>query len=49
MHICRIRRKLREVAGHGVVVETVYGRGYLLRLGEPAHQTEEPHATEWSV
>src|SRR6186713_871507 len=23
MHICRIRRKLREVAGHGLVVETV--------------------------
>jgi DNA-binding response OmpR family regulator len=49
MHICRIRRKLREVAGHGLVVETVYGRGYLLRLGAPAHETEETQAAEWSV
>ncbi len=32
MHVCRIRRKLKEAGGHGLVVETVYGRGYRLRL-----------------
>ena len=49
MHVCRIRRKLREVAGHGLLVETVYGRGYLLRMGTPAHEAEEHRAAEWSV
>ena len=49
MHVCRIRRKLRDVAGHSLVVETVYGRGYLLRMGAPARQAEEQQATEWSV
>lgn len=49
MHICRIRRKLREIAGHGLIVETGYGRGYLLRQGAPAHEAEEPQAAEWSV
>ncbi len=49
MHICRIRRKLRDVAGHGLHVETVYGRGYSLRIGEPAQNAEELRMTEWSV
>ncbi|MEO8311895.1 MAG: response regulator transcription factor, partial [Caldimonas sp.] len=49
MHVCRIRRKLRDVAGHSLVVETVYGRGYLLRMGAPARLAEEQQATEWSV
>jgi DNA-binding response OmpR family regulator len=49
MHICRIRRKLRAVAGHGLVVETVYGRGYLLRMGAPAREAERQQAAEWSV
>ena len=49
MHICRIRRKLREAGGHGLVVETVYGRGYLLRMGAPAREAEEQQAAEWSV
>jgi len=49
MHVCRIRRKLRDVAGHGLVVDTVYGRGYLLRMGTPAHESEDRHAAEWSV
>lgn len=49
MHICRIRRKLRDVAGHGLVVETVYGRGYLLCMGAPVPQAEEAPAAEWSV
>ena len=48
MHVCRIRRKLREVRGHGLAVETVYGRGYLLRMGAPAHAADE-RAAEWSV
>jgi DNA-binding response OmpR family regulator len=49
MYVCRIRRKLREVAGHGIVVETVYGRGYLLRMGAPTREAEELQAAEWSV
>jgi hypothetical protein len=49
MHVCRIRRKLRDVAGHGLVVETVYGRGYLLRMGTPEHEAHEHLAAEWSV
>ena len=49
MHVCRIRRKLRDVAGHTLQVETVYGRGYLLRMGSPDDEAEELAATEWSV
>jgi two-component system alkaline phosphatase synthesis response regulator PhoP len=49
MHVCRIRRKLRDVPGHTLVVETVYGRGYLLRMGAPAPEAEEQRTTEWSV
>jgi DNA-binding response OmpR family regulator len=32
MHVCRIRRKLREAGASSLRVETVYGRGYALRL-----------------
>ena len=49
MHICRIRRKLREVAGHGLQVETVYGRGYSLRMGAPPARADDLRMTEWSV
>jgi DNA-binding response OmpR family regulator len=49
MHVCRIRRKLRDVAGHSLVVETVYGRGYLLRIAASAQEAEEQRAAEWSV
>ena len=49
MHVCRIRRKLRELSGHTLAVETVYGRGYLLRMGTPEHEAEEQRMTEWSV
>lgn len=49
MHVCRIRRKLREVGGHSLQVETVYGRGYLLRMGGPDDETEELDVTAWSV
>jgi DNA-binding response OmpR family regulator len=33
MHVCRIRRKLRDAgAAPSLALETVYGRGYALRL-----------------
>ena len=32
MHICRIRKKLREAGARTLRVDTVYGRGYCLRL-----------------
>lgn len=32
MHICRIRKKLRDAGATTLRVETVYGRGYCLRL-----------------
>ena len=34
MHICRIRKKLRDAGAATLRVETVYGRGYCLRLEE---------------
>jgi DNA-binding response OmpR family regulator len=49
MHVCRIRRKLRDVAGHSLYVETVYGRGYSLRMGPPRQTAEAQRLTEWSV
>ncbi|MEO8080941.1 MAG: response regulator transcription factor [Caldimonas sp.] len=36
MHVCRIRKKLRDAGALGLRVETVYGRGYCLRLEEGA-------------
>ncbi len=38
MHVCRIRKKLRDAGAHSLRVDTVYGRGYCLRL--------EPEATD---
>jgi len=36
MHVCRIRRKLREAGAAALALETIHGRGYALRLrGEP--------------
>ena len=32
MHVCRIRRKLKEAGASSLELETVYGRGYALRL-----------------
>jgi DNA-binding response OmpR family regulator len=49
MHVCGIRRKLRAVPGHALVVETIYGRGYLLRMAAPLEESDELLATEWSV
>ena len=34
MHICRIRKKLRDAGASALRVETVYGRGYCLRIEE---------------
>ncbi|MCE9660128.1 MAG: response regulator transcription factor [Burkholderiales bacterium] len=34
MHICRIRKKLRDAGAKTLRVETVYGRGYCLRFEE---------------
>jgi DNA-binding response OmpR family regulator len=49
MHVCRIRRKLRDVAGHTLHVDTVYGRGYLLRDGPAEHDADDVRVVEWSV
>lgn len=32
MHVCRIRRKLRDAGASSLTLETVYGQGYALRL-----------------
>ena len=32
MHVCRIRRKLKAAGASSLALETVYGRGYALRL-----------------
>jgi len=32
MHVCRIRKKLRDVGAVGLSLETIYGRGYSLCL-----------------
>ncbi|MGZ5214752.1 MAG: response regulator transcription factor [Caldimonas sp.] len=34
MHVCRIRKKLRDAGARSLRVETVYGRGYCLRFEE---------------
>lgn len=32
MHVCRLRRKLREAGASALALETIHGRGYALRL-----------------
>jgi DNA-binding response OmpR family regulator len=49
MHVCRIRRKLRDAGGQALQVETVYGRGYLLRLASEARDDALLQPAEWSV
>ena len=49
MHVCRIRKKLRDAGGHSLQVETVYGRGYLLRLAMESANDELLQPAEWSV
>jgi DNA-binding winged helix-turn-helix (wHTH) protein len=36
VHIYRIRKKLRELAAHGLRLDTVHGRGYCLSLDAEA-------------
>lgn len=36
MHVCRIRRKLKEAGASSLALETVYGHGYALRLRDSA-------------
>ncbi len=40
--VCKLRKKLTEASGGENYIETVWGRGYMLR--EPASQTLENHA-----
>ncbi len=49
MHVCRIRKKLRDAGGASLQLETVYGRGYLLRLRSESSQRDEARGAEWSV
>jgi DNA-binding response OmpR family regulator len=49
MHVCRIRKKLRDAGGASVQVETVYGRGYLLQLRSESSARDEARVAEWSV
>ena len=50
MHICRIRKKLRDAGARSLRIDTVYGRGYCLRLEEesPAGVLDSRHP-EWSA
>ncbi|HEY9067410.1 MAG TPA: winged helix-turn-helix domain-containing protein [Burkholderiaceae bacterium] len=49
MLVCRVRRKLRELAGDALELQTVYGRGYLLRPAN--HEPEEVAVLEegWTI
>ena len=50
MHVCRIRRKLREAGAHRIQLETIYGRGYMLRLEPPQDaRAGAAQVAEWSV
>ena len=35
MHVCRIRRKLRDAGASSLALETIHGQGYALRLRPP--------------
>lgn len=50
MHICRIRKKLRDAGATMLRVETVYGRGYCLRFEEDsAAGGLDPVHPQWSA
>lgn len=49
MHICRIRKKLRDAGGHGLRIDTVYGRGYCLSLEPGALDSAQPQHPQWSA
>jgi two-component system OmpR family response regulator len=50
MHICRIRKKLRDAGARSLRIDTVYGRGYCLRFEEepPGGRLDSRHP-EWSA
>jgi len=41
--ICKLRKKFAAAAGGDKCIETIWGRGYLLR-----HRVSEPAATSWT-
>ena len=47
MHICRIRKKLRDAGAGTLRVETVYGRGYRLRLEEEVAEGTTASGPHW--
>lgn len=47
MHICRIRRKLRETGETGLEVHTIYGRGYCLTYRSADARAEDDEAPKW--
>lgn len=49
MHICRIRKKLRDAGAGMLRVETVYGRGYCLRLEEESAGGPDSRHPQWSA
>ena len=50
MHICRIRKKLRDAGARSLRVDTVYGRGYCLRLEQEATDALfAAQAPQWSA
>jgi DNA-binding response OmpR family regulator len=50
MHVCRIRRKLRDAGARQLHLDTVYGRGYLLRLGADEDDCAIAHRDlEWAA
>jgi len=50
MHICRIRKKLRDAGARTLRVDTVYGRGYCLRFeDEAAAAMAEARHPQWSA
>jgi DNA-binding response OmpR family regulator len=49
MHVCRIRKKLREAGGASLQIQTLYGRGYLLRLRPEPSARDALRVAEWSL
>ncbi len=50
MHICRIRKKLRDAGARSLRIDTVYGRGYCLRFEEePPGGVADSRHPEWSA
>jgi DNA-binding response OmpR family regulator len=45
MHVCRLRRKLRQAGERGLTIHTVYGRGYCLTYDEDS--TADRDVARW--